>query len=171
MQIKLSQTLEKHFAGKSPDEIVADIEALIKADIEAKNNQVNYVTLEQFNKLNDQIMAISGNFGNQLANAINAIESKIQTVESMVTETVTNAKAETSRIVAEAIAKSGLNAPIGGQANASQTSDDNSPEAFVALVQEKCKAGLSKATAITQAIKENVKAYSAWRQAGCKPSI
>lgn len=169
MQIKLSASLEKHFAGQSPEQVVGALEALVQADIEAKAQPKNIITLDQFNALSAKVDGLTESLGAKVAEAVKPFEAKIVALDTRVTEAVTTAKADASKVVAEAIAKTGLQAPIGGQQQDGSAAKAGA-EVFPALVTEKAKS-MSKAKAIEVCIKENPTAYEAWRNNGCQPSL
>lgn len=166
MQIKLSEAQEKYFAGQSPEQVSASLDALIKLDAEAKNAPKNIVMIEDFTALRDKVNSLVASIDVKLGEATKGFDAKITAIEGKLTETASTAKAEASKVVSEAIAKTGLQAPLGG----GSSDGDASAKAFPDIVKAKAEK-MPKAEAVTAAIKENPQAYEAWRKAGCTPAI
>lgn len=159
MQIKLSEVLAKRFEGKSPEEIIAAFTAATEPKPE-----ISLATLEQLQALESRVTSLPDK------GQVQQLAAQVAVIETRLAAVTTECRAEAGRMIAEAIAKSGLAAPVGGAPAAPAPEPEKKPgKEFQDLVAAKIAAGATKGAAVLAATRENPKAYEAWRAAGGTP--
>lgn len=144
--------------GATPLEVEAKLAALLaeNADASAK------LTASQ-NAANAQTVTASTKFEERLSGVEESILKLTPLLNFDADKVVASAKAEASRLVAAALAKTG-GAPIA--AAAPPVAANPPAKDFKALVNEKIAAGKSKSAAFNEAFNEAPALYVAWKESG-----